>query len=47
MKDVAADAGGTTAIEYAIIASLIAMVIITGVSTIGTTLSGFFASITF
>jgi pilus assembly protein Flp/PilA len=36
---------GATAIEYALIASLIALVIITAVKTIGTTLSATFASV--
>jgi pilus assembly protein Flp/PilA len=36
---------GATAIEYAMIASLISILIIAGVSQIGTTLSGFFQTI--
>lgn len=42
MKDFAADACGATAIEYALIASLIAMVIITVVASVGTKLSSTF-----
>jgi pilus assembly protein Flp/PilA len=41
----AADAGGATAIEYALIAGLIAMVVITVVATVGNKLSStFYAS---
>jgi pilus assembly protein Flp/PilA len=36
---------GATAIEYALIASLIAMVIITGVTGIGVKLSGYFSEV--
>ena len=46
MKDLAADSRATTAIEYALIASLISIVIVTAVSQIGTTLFGFYTSIT-
>jgi pilus assembly protein Flp/PilA len=42
MKDFAADACGATAIEYALIASLIAMVVITVVASVGTKLSSTF-----
>ena len=42
MKDFAADACGATAIEYALVASLIAMVIITVVASVGTKLSSTF-----
>jgi pilus assembly protein Flp/PilA len=42
VKDFAADACGATAIEYALIASLIAMVIITVVASVGTKLSSTF-----
>jgi pilus assembly protein Flp/PilA len=45
MKNFAFDNSGATAIEYALIASLISMVIITAVMTIGTTLSGIFNSV--
>lgn len=47
MKDLAADRNGTTAIEYALIASLISIVIVTSLTTIGTKLSSFFAGVTF
>ena len=39
------DESGTTAIEYALIASLISVVIVTAVTTIGTTLTGFFQTV--
>jgi pilus assembly protein Flp/PilA len=39
------DENGATAIEYALIASLIAMVIITGVTGIGVKLSGYFSEV--
>jgi pilus assembly protein Flp/PilA len=42
----AADASGATSIEYALIASLIAVVIVTGVTAVGTKLSTFFSSVT-
>ena len=42
----ASDIGGATAIEYALIASLIAIVIVTGVTRVGTKLSTFFTSVT-
>jgi pilus assembly protein Flp/PilA len=42
VKDFAADACGATAIEYALVASLIAMVIITVVASVGTKLSSTF-----
>ena len=41
-----ADARGATAMEYALIASLISIVIITGLTAVGTTLSTFFSSVT-
>jgi pilus assembly protein Flp/PilA len=41
-----ADASGATSIEYALIASLIAVVIVTGVTAVGTKLSTFFSSVT-
>ena len=47
MKDLAADTSGTTAMEYAVIASLISIVIVTAVASIGTQVSSMFASITF
>ena len=40
-----ADESGVTAIEYGLIAALIAVVIITAVSTVGTKLSGTFNSV--
>ena len=42
----AADTRGATAMEYALIASLISIVIITGLTAVGTTLSTFFSSVT-
>ncbi|HKU55203.1 MAG TPA: Flp family type IVb pilin [Rhizomicrobium sp.] len=39
------DESGATAIEYGLIAALIAVVIITGVSTVGTKLSSTFTSL--
>jgi len=42
VKDLAADTCGATAIEYALIAALIAMVIITVVASVGTKLSSTF-----
>jgi pilus assembly protein Flp/PilA len=40
----AADEGGATSIEYALIATLLSVMIITGVTAIGTKLSTFFTS---
>ena len=45
MKDLAADRNGATAIEYALIASLISIVIVLGVTAIGTKLSTFFTQV--
>jgi pilus assembly protein Flp/PilA len=45
MKNFAADESGATAIEYALIASLIAVFIITAVSTVGTKVSTVFTEI--
>lgn len=45
MKDLAVNARGATAIEYALIASLISIVIVTAASAIGTQLSTFFAAV--
>ncbi|HKB96558.1 MAG TPA: Flp family type IVb pilin [Rhizomicrobium sp.] len=46
MKNFASDRRGATAIEYALMASLISMVVITVISTLGTTLSSsFFAAV--
>jgi pilus assembly protein Flp/PilA len=39
------DQSGVTAIEYGLIAALIAVVIITAVTTVGTKLSGTFAAV--
>jgi pilus assembly protein Flp/PilA len=45
VKRCAADTGGATAIEYALVAGLIAMVVISVVATVGTKLSStFYAS---
>jgi len=44
-KRFTASNGGATAIEYAMIASLIALLIITSVTTLGTTLSSFFMTV--
>jgi pilus assembly protein Flp/PilA len=41
----AKDESGVTAIEYGLIAALIAVVIITAVTSVGTTLSGTFTNI--
>jgi pilus assembly protein Flp/PilA len=41
------DTCGATAMEYALIASLIAIVIVTGVTAVGTKLSTMYAAITF
>jgi pilus assembly protein Flp/PilA len=40
-----ASESGATAIEYALIASLVSMVIIAGLTSMGTTLSTFFANV--
>jgi pilus assembly protein Flp/PilA len=42
MKNFLCNNRGTTAIEYGMIAALIAMVVITAVATVGTTLSSTF-----
>ena len=47
MKDLAADCSGATAIEYALIACLISIVIVTALAAIGTKVSSMFASINF
>ena len=44
-RDVASDDRGVTAIEYGLIASLIAVVIIAAVTLIGTNLNAVFASV--
>jgi pilus assembly protein Flp/PilA len=46
VKDFAFNAGGATAMEYALIASLISIVIVTATAKIGTKLSTFFTSVT-
>ena len=46
MKNFPVDACGATAMEYALIASLISIVIVTGVTAVGTKLSTFFAAVT-
>lgn len=45
MKKFAADEAGVTAIEYALIASLIAVFIITAVQTVGTKVSTVFTEV--
>lgn len=45
LKHFLSDESGATAIEYGLIASLIAVVIIAGVTTLGTTLNGIFTNI--
>ena len=45
MKDFASDTGGSTAIEYALIGTLISIVIVTSLNTMGTRLSGFFTTV--
>jgi pilus assembly protein Flp/PilA len=45
LKRFTAGDSGATAIEYAMIASLIALLIITAVTSIGTTLSTFFVTV--
>ena len=47
MRGFAADTDGATAIEYALIGSLISIVIVTAVTSIGTKLSTFFSSVSF
>ena len=46
MKAFAVSSCGATAMEYALLASLISIVIITGVTAVGTKLSTFFSSVT-
>jgi pilus assembly protein Flp/PilA len=46
VKAFALSSCGATAMEYALIASLISVVIITGVTAVGTKLSTFFSSVT-
>jgi pilus assembly protein Flp/PilA len=45
VKDFAADRSGVTSIEYAMIASLISILIIGGVISIGATVKGFFTAV--
>ncbi len=45
MRSFARDVHGATAIEYAMIASLISIVIVAGVTSIGTQLSTFFTQV--
>ena len=45
MKDLAADSGGATAIEYALMASLIAMVILSILTTLGNTVFSFYNAV--
>ncbi|MEI9993597.1 MAG: Flp family type IVb pilin [Rhizomicrobium sp.] len=45
LSRLAADASGATAIEYAMIASIISIVIFTAVSAIGTSLTTFFQNL--
>ena len=45
MRQFAADRGGATAIEYALIAGLLSIMILAGVTSIGTKLSTFFSSL--
>jgi pilus assembly protein Flp/PilA len=45
LKLFAADESGATAIEYGLIAALIAVAIIAGATTLGTTISGKFSTI--
>lgn len=47
MKRFAKDIGGATAIEYALITTIITIGILTSMQLIGTTLSSFFESIKF
>ncbi|HTP75385.1 MAG TPA: Flp family type IVb pilin [Rhizomicrobium sp.] len=46
MNAFAANRSGATAIEYALIAGLVSIIIVASVTQIGTTLSGFFQSLT-
>ena len=45
MKDFAADRGGATAIEYAMVASLVSVGILAAVSSMGTQIKAFFTSV--
>ena len=46
MRHIASEKGGATAIEYALVASLISIVIVTAVTKVGTKLSTFFTTVT-
>jgi pilus assembly protein Flp/PilA len=45
VSDFAADAGGATAIEYALIAGLVSIVIVTAVGSLGSRVQGLFQSL--
>lgn len=45
MNDFAADASGATAIEYALIASLISVLIVTAVGSVGSKVQGIFLNL--
>jgi pilus assembly protein Flp/PilA len=45
VKHLGAQDGGATAIEYALIASLVSIVIVTALTSMGQSLSGFFTSV--
>jgi len=45
VKDLAADKSGATAIEYALIAGLVSIVIVLGATAIGTKLSAIFVQV--
>jgi pilus assembly protein Flp/PilA len=45
VKDFAADTSGATAIEYALIGTLISIIIVSALTTMGTSLSGFFTTV--
>jgi pilus assembly protein Flp/PilA len=45
VTDFAADTGGATAMEYALIGTLISIVIVSALTSMGTTLSGFFTTV--
>jgi pilus assembly protein Flp/PilA len=45
VKDWTVNESGATAIEYALIGSLISIVIVTAVTSIGSTLKGFFTAV--
>jgi pilus assembly protein Flp/PilA len=45
VKDFAADTAGATAIEYALIGTLISIIIVSSLNIMGTSLSSFFTSV--